>query len=201
LVLRSSLKERGRVKALVTSDLGCLRPCPYRNLQGEFQGVRSRGGTCAGLLPAWPARIIHREPRGRSTTRRLRPLDCCLPLTEGDWRRAGEQTERRLGGSAAGRGRAIRFPLGMVIYWWTGNTVHLICAIWRQRLGEWRQGRAVFVARFWPGDFEKPWSLTTTVDKHRRRSELYWPIFGRRRTPRRLSVSTYRELHRRRSEA
>jgi len=29
---------------------------------------------------------------------------------------AGEPTERRLGGSAAGRGRAIWLPLGMVIY-------------------------------------------------------------------------------------
>jgi len=31
--------------------------------------VRSRGGTCAGLLAVCPARIIHRDRRGRSTTR------------------------------------------------------------------------------------------------------------------------------------
>src|SRR5450830_841503 len=43
------------------------------NPQGAFQGVRSRGGTCAGLLPV--CQCPHYSPgQGRSTTRRLRPL-------------------------------------------------------------------------------------------------------------------------------
>src|SRR5450759_1683722 len=53
---RSSLKERGRVKTLATSDLGCLRPRRTRRNGRRGQGsggARPRSGRRALRLAPW----------------------------------------------------------------------------------------------------------------------------------------------------
>jgi len=72
-------------------------------IPGRVQGLRSRGGTCPGLLAVCPARSVHRD-RGALRDADFDLLTVVCAGWRGEGRRAGEPTERRFWWIGSGPG-------------------------------------------------------------------------------------------------